>query len=185
MNQIEINISFPTDEGFLRRQCPLCRRDFKVLMEKSEIEDLSKKGMESFMLKQEPEEEIVEEIEQVEIEQYCPYCGQASAASEWWTDEQQAYIKVHIENIINQLLNKDLIRPLKRNFGRPTSGPFSIRFEGEELKQKEPWMSPETNDMDIFDLPCCKRKIKIREEWKEKVHCFFCGFPHKNEKQQI
>jgi len=53
-----------------------------------------------------------------------------------------------------------------------------LKFEGKEMKLEEPWISPEENDMEIFSLPCCKRKLKIIEGWKNKVHCFFCGFPH-------
>jgi hypothetical protein len=60
----------------------------------------------------------------------------------------------------------------------------SIKFEGKEIEQLEPWISPEVNDMKIFDLPCCQRKIKIEESWQDTVHCFFCGFPYeyKNKK---
>jgi len=54
----------------------------------------------------------------------------------------------------------------------------SIRFEGKEMEQQKPWISPEVNDMEIFDLPCCQRKIKIEENWQDKVYCFFCGFPY-------
>jgi hypothetical protein len=113
----------------------------------------------------------------------CPYCGQSSSSNSWWTDEQNAYIKVHIENIMAKLVNENFIRPLKRNFGKSKSGLISLEFKGNEMRQKEPWISPESNDMEIFNLPCCNRKIKIEEEWKDKVYCFFCGFPHKKIKK--
>ena len=38
----------------------------------------------------------------------------------------------------------------------------------------------EVNDMEVFDLPCCQRKIKIEENWAKVTHCFFCGFPYKD-----
>jgi hypothetical protein len=153
-----------------------------LLLEKKEVEYLTEKGIEAFMLEKKAEDEEFENMEQIEPENYCPYCGQTSPVGEWWTDEQQAYIKAHIENIVNQLLNEDLIRPLKRKFEGSSSELISMKFEEKELKQKEPWISPETNDMDIFELLCCNRKIKIREDWEEKVYCFFCGFPHNNNK---
>jgi hypothetical protein len=176
MSELELSISFPLDvDKFLRRQCPLCRRDFKVLLEENEIEDLAKKGIKSFMLEQEEEKD---DLEDETSEYFCPYCGQSSPHDRWWTDEQSAYLGVYIENVMKELINKNLIGPLKRSFGRPSSGPISIRFEGKELKQEEPWISPEQNDMEIFDLPCCSRKLKIREDWKDKVFCYFCGFLH-------
>lgn len=179
MSEIEINISFPLDEDkFFRRQCPLCQREFKVLLEEHEIEDITKKGIELFMLEQEEEKDESEE-EQFK-ESYCPYCGQSSPYDKWWTDEQSAYLGIYIENIMKKLINENLIGPLKKRFGRPSSGPISIKFEGKELKQEETWISPEENDMDVFDLPCCSRKLKLKEEWKDKVHCHFCRFPHEN-----
>jgi len=181
MSEIELSISFPLDnDKFFRRQCSLCRRDFKVLLEEYEIEDITKKGIESFMLERKEEDGNDLEEDQPK-EYYCPYCGQSSPHDKWWTDEQSAYLGVYIENVMKNLINENLIRPLKRNFGRPSSGPISIRFEGKELKQEEPWISPEENDMEGFDLPCCGRELKIRESWKDKVYCYFCGFPHKKD----
>jgi len=178
MSEIKMNISFPFDEDkFFRRQCPLCKREFKVLLEENEIEDNAKKSIESFML-EEGNEKGESENDQAE-EYYCPYCGQTSTHDCWWTDGQAAYLKIYIENIMKDLINKNLINPLKRKFNRPTSGPISIKYEGNRLEQEQPWISPEENNMKVFDLPCCDRVLKIREEWKDKVHCFFCGFPHK------
>jgi len=181
MSEIEVSISLPTDDdSFFRRQCPLCRREFKVLLEKKEMEDIAKKGIESFMLNQNADSDEADLEKKDESEYYCPYCNQLSPSSDWWTDEQKNYIRIHAENIAARLINEQLIGPLKRKFSGSSSGPISFKVEADEMKMKEPWISPETNDMNIFDLPCCKRKIKIREDWQEKIHCFFCGFPHKN-----
>ena len=178
MSEIEMNISFPLDDDkFFRRQCPLCRREFKILLEEHELEDITKKGIESFMLEQREEKD---ELEEESEEFYCPYCGQSSPHDKWWTEEQSAYLGVYIENIMKERINKNLIGPHKRSFGRSSSGPISIRFEGKEMKKEEPWISPEENDMKVFELPCCERKLKIKKEWKDKVHCYFCGFPHEN-----
>lgn len=175
MSQIAVNISIPLDEDkCLRRQCPKCRREFKVMVKDEELEEIAKKGLESFMTK---EDEKTPDREAAEVqENACPYCGQSS--DEWWTDEQRAYIGAHAENIMKRLLNEQLIRPMKHMFGKPSRGPISMEFKGEELRESEPWIPPETNDMKIFALPCCERKMKIVPDWTAKVHCFFCGFPH-------
>lgn len=179
MSEFRMNLSFPLDDGgFFRRECPFCRKEFKVLLEKDELADLAQKGMNSFMV--EPKEEVtdLDDSGRLETEFICPYCGQRATSDSWWTQEQLAYVGVVAKNIMAKMVNEHLIRPLKRTFGRPTPGMVSIRFEGKEMEQQEPWISPEVNDMEIFDLPCCQRKIKTEDDWTGGVHCFFCGFPH-------
>ena len=177
MSIIEKSISFPLDDdGFFRRECPLCCREFKVLLKKEELNDMIQEGIDSFMIEQQENKSAPKEDD--DIEYTCPYCGQLSSSNSLWTEEQNAYLKVHIENIMAKLVNENFIRPLKRNFGSSKSELISLEFKGNEMSQKEPWISPESNDLEIFDLPCCNRKVKIQEDWKGKVFCFFCGFPH-------
>jgi hypothetical protein len=183
MSDIKLNLQFPLDDdGFFRRECPFCLKESKILLEKEELIDLAQKGIDSFMV--EPEEEI-EKINESDTstEFTCPYCGQRATSNKWWTQEQLAYISVIVKNITAQLINENLIKPLKRTFGQPSSGMISIKFEGNEVEQEEPWISPEVNDMVIFDLPCCNRKMKYDDDWNKGLNCFFCGFPYtsKNE----
>lgn len=177
---IEVSLSFPLDDdGFFRRECPLCYREFKVLLEKDELTSLAQEGLDSYMLEIQKKATDASEEEKTEPEFTCPYCGQQSSRGSWWTQEQLAYVGVVAQNIISKMINEQLIRPLKRTSRRHSSSPLSLRFEGKEMKQQEPWISPEINDMEIFDLPCCHRKIKLDESWSSEVHCFFCGFPYK------
>ncbi|MEA2066829.1 MAG: hypothetical protein U9O65_07060 [Thermotogota bacterium] len=183
MSEISMNLPFPLDDdGFFRRECPFCRKEFKVLLEKEELTDIAQKGIDSFMIK--PKEEVtdLDESERSKIEFICPYCGQPASSNSCWTEEQLAYVGIVAKNIMAKIVNENLIRPLKETSQRHSSGMVSIRFEGKEMEQHEPWVSPEVNDMEIFDLPCCQRKIKIEENWQDTVYCFFCGFSyeHKN-----
>jgi len=179
VSQIEINLSFPLDDdGFFRRECPLCRREFKVLLEKDELTSLAQQGIGSYMLETQKEAIDSDENEGIEPEFTCPYCGQQASRDSWWTQEQLAYIGVVAQNIMAEIVNEQLIRPLERISRRHRTGLVNLRFEGKEMKQREPWISPELNDMVIFDLPCCQRKIKIDGNWTSLVHCFFCGFPY-------
>lgn len=181
MSNVEINITLPLDdEGFFRRECPLCHEEFKVLLKKEELGDIAQTGLASFMIDSQREENDTGQNKDSETESlFCPYCGQQASKNSWWTQEQLAYINVFAKNILAKLVNEHLINPLKRNLDRSTSGLFSLQFKGEEMEQQEPWISPEINDMEIFNLPCCERKIKIEDNWYSTVHCFFCGFPHK------
>jgi hypothetical protein len=180
-----MNLSFPLDEdGFFRRGCPLCHKEFKVLLEKEELTDLAQKGIDSFMLEEKEKETNLAKSESSGTEFVCPYCGQRAPSDSWWTQEQLAYVGIVAKNIMAKIVNENLIRPLKRTFQRSSSGIVSIRFEGKEMEQQEPWISPEVNDLEIFDLPCCQRKIKIEENWQGKVYCFFCGFPYEDKNRE-
>jgi hypothetical protein len=179
MSEIKINLPLPLDsDGFFRRECPFCSKEFKVLLEKEELTDLAQKGLDSFMIEKKEETTDFDDSERLETEFICPYCGQRASSDSWWTQEQLAYVGIVAKNIMAKMINENLIRPLKRSFQRPSSDMVSIRFEGKEMEQQEPWISPEVNDMKIFVLPCCQRKIKIEENWQNSVYCFFCGFPY-------
>jgi hypothetical protein len=177
MSEKSINLSFPLDEnGFFRRECPLCCKEFKVLLEKQELADIAQQGIDLFMLQPE-EDSSSPEDNNVEAEFTCPYCGQKAKNDGWWTQEQLAYVGVIAKNIMAQMVNKHFIRPLKRDTRKMNTGMISMEFKGKEMDQREPWISPETNDMKLFDLPCCQRKLKI-DNWQDRVYCFFCGFTH-------
>lgn len=181
MSEIEMNISLPLDDDrFLRRECPLCLREFKVQLEQKELVDLAQEGIDSFLIEASEEKMVDGESEPLETKLICPYCGQQASSDSWWTQEQLAYIGVFARNILAKLVNEYLVRPLKRASRRSSSGLISISFEAEEMQQQEPWISPEVNDMEVFDLPCCERQIKIEEDWAGVVYCHFCGFPHNN-----
>ncbi len=175
MSNIDKKMSFPLDEDkFFRRACPLCNKEFKILLSHEELTELTQKGIDSYMLsQQENDKPSDEEKNSNGGEYFCPYCGQKS--ENWWTEEQQAYINVVAENIVADLMNENIIKPMKRSFG---SGGI-IQFKGKEMQHKEPWISPEDNDMKKFELPCCQRQIKIEENWENDVFCYFCGFPYR------
>jgi len=186
MSEIRMNLSFPLDDdGFFRRECPFCRQEFKILLEKEELTDLAQKGIDSFMIESKEGRADSNEIEHSETEFICPYCGQRAPSDSWWTQEQIAYMSIIAKNIMAKIVNENLIRPLKKTSQGLGSGMVFVQFEGKEIEQEEPWISPEVNDMEIFDLLCCQRKIKIEENWQGTVYCFFCGFPyeHKNEEK--
>jgi hypothetical protein len=182
MNQTVLNVSFPLDDdGFFRRECPLCCREFKVLLTKEEMSDVIQFGLDSYMLESEAEATNESDNEEEASQLTCPYCGQQANRESWWTQEQITYLHVVFQNIVAEIVNKEFIRPLKGLSRRHSSGPITLKFTGKEMEQEEPWISPEVNDMEEFNLPCCQRKIKIQEGWTSVVHCFFCGFPYESE----
>lgn len=173
------HLSFPLDDGFLRRECPYCYKEFKVLLEPDELARLEEQGIASFLLTREKQAVEPDEQDPDEVLCTCPYCGQQAPQKSWWTQEQCAYIKVVVRNMLAKTVNEQFIRPMKQRYSGSGSGMISLRFEGKEMKCDEPWMSPEIDDMRSFDLPCCGRMIKVQDEWHDTIHCFFCSFPHR------
>lgn len=166
-------VSFPTDEdGFLRRACPFCKREFKVKFKQEEISDISQRSIENYLLESQDESHDLIENEDSENKYFCPYCGQQASFNDWWTEEQGAYIQVILKNIMADLVNAHLIKPLQRS----TRSSSFIKVNGKPMKQQEEWISPEINDMKIFELPCCERKIKTTENWKKIYIVIFVDF---------
>jgi hypothetical protein len=105
---------------------------------------------------------------------FCPYCGQQSPGGTWWTQYQVDYIHDVQQNFMNGLINKHLVRPLRRA-NKPGS---MVSITAKELPEKESWLSVEPNDMRIVALPCCQESIKVMDDWSDKIVCHYCGFPH-------
>lgn len=177
VSNIGLEISFPLDEDkCLRRECPLCGHEFKVQFTQNELETFLQRSAKNFLVTSNSDENSEMEQDQ---EYYCPYCGQSSPASSWWTQEQVSYIETYLKNILAQTINENLIGPLNRSMGH---GQF-ISFKGEEMELETPWISPEQNDMVVRELQCCSRLIKMDETWQDKFYCFFCGFSHDSKKK--
>lgn len=177
MADIQRYLTFPLDdEGYFRRECPYCHKEFKVMPEKDDFIEFDKEFIDSISV---ANESIEGEKDPSDISVFtCPYCNQKAPMGDWWTREQNEYIRVVAKNIIAKIVNEKLIKPLKRNFGKPSSGMISIKFKGQEIKRLEEWIGPEPNDMKIVDLPCCGKKVKIDDGWSDKIFCYYCGFPH-------
>jgi len=183
MSIISFNIGLPLDsEQFLRRECPLCLRQFKIETTEADRQSLIERELEAYLLQEGPEVRAegtdTAELDQEESELWCPYCGQIAPRGQWWTQEQIAYVHVFAYNIMVQIVNDELIHPMKRRFSGRQSGLVSIRFEGKEMEYQEPWISPEPDDMTIHALPCCGLRVKLDDDWLRIVYCYQCGFPH-------
>src|SRR5437868_464548 len=83
MSGFETSMSVPLDDdGFLRRGCPTCEREFKWLASE-----------------QDANEPVADEGH------FCPYCGVQSGVDTWWTEAQIAAIhgKVYEEAVRPEL----------------------------------------------------------------------------------
>jgi len=74
-------VSLPLDQGFLRRCCPTCQREFK--WHHASAEDRS-----------DDEPPVC----------FCPYCGESAPLDQWWTEEQAEYVRsIAALQLVNEL----------------------------------------------------------------------------------
>jgi hypothetical protein len=146
----EREISVPVnldDDGFLRRECPHCEREFKWLPS-DDSEPMQPEGY------------------------HCPYCDRQAGPDQWFTRAQVHYVgAVGLQEFAGPLLDD-----LEQTFGSANrSGGFiDIRFERGEIEV--PPQPDEPNDMRRVEFRCHpKEPVKVLEEWEGPIHCLICG----------
>ncbi len=140
------DIRLNADNGFLRRKCPSCRREFKWLH--TEVPPYPKADL-----------------------YHCPYCG--SQADEWLTDAQRRYMLQVVGNEgkkdFDQALDKMADR-INRSGGMVKMTRTPSRPSPRPIAPSEP------ADMREAKPPCHPLEpLKIAEDWNEAVHCLVCG----------
>ena len=152
-DRVELSMSLPLDsDGFLRRECPTCEREFKWLH-----------GSEGD-----------EEVAQVRDGGYfCPYCGVQAPPNSWHTQAQIA--------LANNTVATEAVGPMLEDFGRDMgsigrrSGGFvSATFKYDPPERMDPLT--EVDDMRRIDFSCHPSEpVKVLDDWQKEVHCLLCG----------
>lgn len=154
MSEVAIEMPVPLDgDGFLRRECPNCERQFKLRPVDSNTE-IQENNDESY---------------------YCPYCHESAPLNAWWTKEQLEYAQ--------QLAYKEVLEPELRNLQRhikSLNDSSSFVCADAELSSLPEQISlSETDDMIKVEFPCHSEKpLKIDETWEQDVACFICGIQY-------
>ena len=148
-DEISIPVTMPLDsDGFLRRECPTCERQFKWFSH--------------------PEGDPAAEP----VDQYfCPLCGAPDGVASWWTREQLAYARgaagPEIDSSVQDAV-KEAFKGLKGVSFKPSRN-FTLGVEA-----PDPLVEPD--DMVIVEPPCHPNEpIKVPEQATEHVHCLICG----------
>lgn len=147
---MDISISFPLDQDFLRRQCPHCSREFK--WHSGPTEDRPADATDPPFY-------------------HCPYCGEPAGHDAWWTQAQVSQAQQLIEGEEARTLNDELGRISRRH----RKG--FIRMSVTPAPEPQP-PAPliESADMIAVTSPCHPwEPIKVAEDWGGPVHCLVCG----------
>jgi DNA-directed RNA polymerase subunit RPC12/RpoP len=158
MSEESLRMSVPLDaDGFLRRECPTCEREFKWLPS--------------------PSGDGENAADAESLPYTCPYCGIRAPAESWATKAQVALAQsIVMREIVGPQL-EELGRQLERT-SRQTGGLISFSAH---VQRDEPTADPtltESDDMRRVDFPCHPAEpIKVLEDWAGDVLCLVCGAP--------
>ena len=146
--EIRLSLSFPLDsEGFLRRRCESCEREFKWLHSEEGGAPQPPGGY------------------------YCPYC--AIQSHEWLTEAQGQLARESLEREAAGILQTELNQAM-RNATRGSK--FLSYKESPAPRRPEPHPLAEDDDMKRVTFACHPDEpVKVIELWDESVHCLICG----------
>lgn len=145
------HISLPLDDdGFLRRACPTCEREFKCLVA----------------------EEAGEATPAVAGGYFCPYCAVQAPTDAWWTKAQVELAQATIQrNVIGPALDK-----FKSDVERANPRDGLIQMSVETNNQPDTPALREKNDMRRIDFTCHPDdSIKVLEHWEHPISCTICA----------
>ncbi|MEX2375859.1 MAG: hypothetical protein WD942_09805 [Dehalococcoidia bacterium] len=145
---MDFSVEIPLDEGFLRRECPNCREQFKWWEGDGEEEWSTDLGV-----------------------VFCPYCGETATLGEWWTQEQLDYAV----GIASGPSVDEVVRQLEKELKGAGGGliDFSVQTGG---GGGPPHALSEPSDMVAVAPPCHpEAPIKLSDHWRPPARCIVCG----------
>jgi hypothetical protein len=138
------------DDGFLRRQCPHCLREFK--WHDGPTADRPESQADPVVF-------------------YCPRCGISAGPDQWFTQEQIAFAE--------QSLLGYGFREASEMIEEAFRGVKGMTFKPSHEDEPEPPAAlHEPNDMIIVAPPChLWEPVKVPEGATARVYCLICGEP--------
>lgn len=153
---MQTQISIPLDgDGFLRRECPTCEREFKWLP--TDAGDESTEG-------------AAAEVDPAGY--YCPYCGVQADPGSWLTKAQVA--------LVHHVARREFVEPMLRDwmFDLERKSSEHVKFKanpnfGDDSSEPE---LAEEDDMRRVDFGCHPSEpIKVLDAWDGQLRCLICG----------
>jgi hypothetical protein len=148
---VALGLSLPLDsDGFLRRECPTCEREFKWF----------------------PSSDDDEPGPAPDGGYFCPYCGIQAPEGQWFTKAQVELAENLVATHVVGPMLKDFVREVNRVGGR--AGVVSVTGEYEAPDEIEPLT--EADDMKRVDFHCHPvEPVKVLDDWDGPVNCLVCG----------
>jgi hypothetical protein len=148
-DEVSVGVELPLDaDGFLRRACPNCEREFKgVYTSDPERATPPRDGG-----------------------YFCPYCGLQAPPDAWFTEDQVALA----QNTVATKVMGPMLQDFARNLGRTSRRGFGVKVRFEPPEEMEPLI--EADDMRRVDFVCHPTEpVKVVDDWKNPIYCIQCG----------
>lgn len=166
-------IGLPEDAlGFVRRECPKCRRQFKS---KGGPTDgaLLLRYLGRHLLFENPHE-----IARDDAVGFCVYCGHAAPSDAWCTPQQRAWL----EKVASALGSEIRFERLAFAWRTLRDNP-SPTFLAVPPADRLPEMRTEDDDMRRLSFFCCAEEVKVEAHWAGALHCHRCGAEHQTQER--
>jgi len=151
-DETEMSVAVPLDEdGFLRRECPTCEREFKWLPTESD-----------------------EGARPPSAGYYCPYCAVQSQPDAWLTNAQVELVHNKLMREVVGPAMQDFGKSLRR-IGQRSGGLIRAELKGPDILPEADPLT-EQNDMRQVDFSCHPDEpLKVLDTWSGPVYCLICG----------
>jgi hypothetical protein len=151
-DEINLSMSLPLDaDGFLRRECPTCGREFKWFADQAQ-------------------DSLSEPVPDAGY--HCPLCDVQAPEDSWWT---QAQAELARDIAAKAVLGPEMEK-LADTITRSGGGMIEMRMDVPDLP--EPRTLSESDDMRRVDFECHPSEpVKVPDDWTAVVHCLICGAP--------
>ncbi|MBX5482496.1 MAG: hypothetical protein IRZ16_11770 [Myxococcaceae bacterium] len=161
-------VALPVDsQGFVRRECPRCRRQFKVRGGPTDGAIVQR------YLGRHLSFENHQEIARDDVRSFCPYCGYEAPADEWCTPQQRAWLEKVADVLGREIRYEQLQYPWRTLGANP--GPTFVAVPPPD---RLPEMRSEDDDLRRFSLFCCAEDVKVDTAWAQPIFCPRCGSEH-------
>jgi ribosomal protein S27E len=150
-DEIKVPVSLPLDDdGFLRRECPTCEREFKWFSHSEGDPN-------------------AEEVSQY----FCPLCGAPADTNSWWTPAQleraQGLAGPEIDRLVQDSV-RNMFKGFKGFKGFTFTPNSDFSFDNPTPSLVEP------RDMVIAEPPCHPNEpVKVPNNSTDAIHCLICG----------
>lgn len=146
--EIRIPVSLPLDnDGFLRRECPNCEREFKWFNQADDDSDI-----------------------ELASQYFCPRCGDPADTDAWWTPAQLEYSHESAGGAIEEAVTEavdGMFKGLKlqpnRSFSLDLGTPDPLTEQDDMVIVEPPCHAQEP--------------LKVPEDATGKIFCLICGTP--------
>ena len=148
MSEFELSMSVPLDsDGFLRRQCPTCERQFKWKSDDDDADD---------------------SVPAPEGGYFCPYCAVQAQPGSWFTEEQVEHAK--------RLALGEHLGPALEGLSSAGGGLIEVEVSGADSEPPRALEEVDDMRRVSFECHP-EEPVKVLEDWDRQVHCLLCGAP--------